>query len=134
MRVVIILIIFLKLKNNFVIHNWFYWVFEEQQFITYELLMLLFHNNSSYIFQFYPNPMMPWAAPNFYDINSFIQYNGLSPRATYKPSINPKFANSNVASGQRRYVVCYFVIKRLCGKYISDIWYRFLFLWNKIWM
>lgn len=44
--------------------------------------------------QFYPNPMVPWA-PNFYDINTFIQYNGLSPRATYKPPSNTRFSNNS---------------------------------------
>ncbi|XP_045598119.1 mucin-5AC isoform X5 [Procambarus clarkii] len=52
-------------------------------------------NNSSYSYSyttpttpmptafFYPN-MMQWTPPGF-DINSFLQYNGLSPQAAYKP-------------------------------------------------
>ncbi|KAK4310900.1 hypothetical protein Pmani_017566 [Petrolisthes manimaculis] len=39
---------------------------------------------------FYPNPnMMHWTQPGgFYDINSFLQFNGLSPQAAFKPPTN----------------------------------------------
>lgn len=43
-----------------------------------------------FVLQFYPNPnMMHWTQPGgFYDINSFLQFNGLSPQAAFKPPTN----------------------------------------------
>ncbi|XP_047483164.1 uncharacterized protein LOC125035076 isoform X3 [Penaeus chinensis] len=48
---------------------------------------------------FYPN-MVQWTAPGgFYDINGFLQFNGLSPQAAFKPP-----SNHNVRyNGNRRY-------------------------------
>ncbi|XP_066985796.1 la-related protein Larp4B isoform X1 [Macrobrachium rosenbergii] len=47
---------------------------------------------------FYPN-MVQWTAPSgFYDINGFLQFNGLSPQAAFKPPTS----NHNVRYNQNR--------------------------------
>ncbi|XP_042232347.1 la-related protein 4-like isoform X2 [Homarus americanus] len=52
---------------------------------------------------FYPN-MMQWTPPGgFYDINSFLQFNGLSPQAAFKPPTNHniRYPNSRRNSKHR---------------------------------